>query len=162
MKKKRGLTIKINFSNRWLYTFIVLGILAVIGVGVYAYGTSSPSTFGHSLGEIAPPSPCTANQILQFAGTTWTCVDLPPTVIKNTVQIYQKVNAGCENYCSGSPSTCNVIGLNDFTTASSCLTSTCSTNQIPGYYRCGTTLSCQTYRTTPYNCSNTPLGYLVD
>jgi len=52
MKKKRGLTIKINFSNRWLYTFIVLGILAVVAVGVYAYGTSTPSTFGHSIEEI--------------------------------------------------------------------------------------------------------------
>jgi hypothetical protein len=50
MKKKRG--IKIKLSNRWLYTFIVLGILAIVGIGVYAYGTSSPSTFGHSSGEI--------------------------------------------------------------------------------------------------------------
>jgi hypothetical protein len=41
-----------KLSNRWLYTFIILGIFAVVGVGVYAYGTSSPSTFGHSAGEI--------------------------------------------------------------------------------------------------------------
>jgi len=41
-----------KFSNRWLYTFIILGIFAVVGVGVYAYGTSSPSTFGHSASEI--------------------------------------------------------------------------------------------------------------
>jgi hypothetical protein len=41
-----------KLSNRWLYTFIILGIFAVVGVGVYAYGTSSPSTFGHSVGEI--------------------------------------------------------------------------------------------------------------
>ncbi len=54
MKKKRGRTIniKINFSNRWLYTFIALGILAIVGVGVWAYGTSSPSTFGHSINEL--------------------------------------------------------------------------------------------------------------
>ncbi len=43
---------KFVLSNRWLYTFIILGIFAVVGVGVYAYGTSSPSTFGHSAGEI--------------------------------------------------------------------------------------------------------------
>jgi hypothetical protein len=54
MKKKRGRTIniKINFSNRWLYFLITLGILAIVGVGVWAYGTSSPSTFGHSIGEL--------------------------------------------------------------------------------------------------------------
>lgn len=50
MKKRKNK--KIIFSNRWLYTFIALGILAVIGVGVYAYGTSNPSTFGHSAGEL--------------------------------------------------------------------------------------------------------------
>jgi hypothetical protein len=52
MKKKKELGIKINLTNRWLYTFIVIGILAIIGVGVYAYGTSAPATFGHSIGEI--------------------------------------------------------------------------------------------------------------
>jgi len=52
MEKKKELTIKINFSNRLLYTFIVLGILVLVAVGVYAYGTSNPSTFGHSTGEI--------------------------------------------------------------------------------------------------------------
>ena len=36
MKKKRGIEIKINLSKRWLYTLIVIGILAIIGVGVYA------------------------------------------------------------------------------------------------------------------------------
>lgn len=54
MVKKRGLkiNIKINLTNRWLYTFMAIGILAIISVGVYAYGTSNPSTFGHSSGEI--------------------------------------------------------------------------------------------------------------
>jgi hypothetical protein len=34
MKKRKG--IRINFTNRWLYTLIAILILAVIGVGVYA------------------------------------------------------------------------------------------------------------------------------
>ncbi len=50
--KRKGLTIKVNLSNRWLYTLIVIGILTIIGVGVYAFGTTSPSTFGHSVGEL--------------------------------------------------------------------------------------------------------------
>jgi hypothetical protein len=47
--------IQINFSNKWLYTFIVIGILAIIGIGVYAYGGSEPSVMGHSLGELEVP-----------------------------------------------------------------------------------------------------------
>jgi hypothetical protein len=85
MKKKRGLTIKINFSNRWLYTFIVLGILAVVAVGVYAYGTSTPSTFGHSIEEIDPPSPCSNNQILRWDGNALICsneITIPPQEIQ--------------------------------------------------------------------------------
>lgn len=35
------------------FAFILFGVLALIGVvGVIAYGTSSPSTFGHSVGEL--------------------------------------------------------------------------------------------------------------
>ena len=51
--KKRELTIKINLTNRWLYTLIAIGILAIIGVGVYAYNSGlSPSVMGHSAEEL--------------------------------------------------------------------------------------------------------------
>ncbi len=41
----------INIEKR--YVMIILGfILVLAGALVYAYGTSSPSTFGHSAGEI--------------------------------------------------------------------------------------------------------------
>jgi hypothetical protein len=53
MKKGKQINIKINFSNRWLYTFIVFGILIVAGIGVYAYNTGSPTTSGHTWNEIA-------------------------------------------------------------------------------------------------------------
>lgn len=44
--------IQINFTNKWFYTFaLIIGIFA-LGVGVYAYGTNDPATFGHSAGEI--------------------------------------------------------------------------------------------------------------
>jgi len=49
--KRKGLTIKINLTNRWLYTFILIGILAVVGVGVYA-ATYSASGAGHNANEI--------------------------------------------------------------------------------------------------------------
>ena len=51
-KKSKGFTIHIHLSNRWLYTLIAIGLIAVFAVIVYAYGTSNPSTFGHSVGEL--------------------------------------------------------------------------------------------------------------
>ena len=68
---------------------IALLVLLAIGIGVYAYNPSSsgnPAAMGHSLNEIAPPTPCAVGQYLQRAPTTlgWACVDAPaggvPTV----------------------------------------------------------------------------------
>ncbi len=72
--------INIQLSNRWLYTFIIILILAIIAVCVYAYDSSpaTPSVFGHSIDEMAPPSPCDAvlGQFLRWGGTNWTCSNL--------------------------------------------------------------------------------------
>ena len=65
--------IQINLSDRTSYTLIALVSIILLGVGVYAYGTSSPSTFGHSLGEIAPPTGCNSGQVLSWSGTAWVC-----------------------------------------------------------------------------------------
>jgi hypothetical protein len=66
--------ININFSNKWLYMLIVIGIFGAIGVGVSAYGTSNPATMGHSFGEIELPD-CEDEQVLKFSGTGWDCSD---------------------------------------------------------------------------------------
>ncbi len=73
-KEKRGLHITINLTNRWLYTLITIGILAIVGVGVYAY--TGASGVGHDLSEIEP---CTAGKILQTntGGNGWDCVNMP-------------------------------------------------------------------------------------
>jgi len=88
MSKKRGRSLKINItlSNRWLYTLILIGILIAIGVGVYAYGTSNPAVFGHSSGELAPPSPCATDQFLKWNGASWVCgipSQTPPNYLHN-------------------------------------------------------------------------------
>lgn len=74
MKKKRGIEIKIQLSNRWIYTLIVIGVLAIVGVGVYAF--VGPSGVGHELNEIKP---CAEGEILQTNAdeTAWECVNMP-------------------------------------------------------------------------------------
>ena len=73
MTKKRGLQIKINLTNRWLYALITIGILMVVGVGVYAYGTSNPSIFGHSVNEVGFPTDCQVGEFLKWDGNSWIC-----------------------------------------------------------------------------------------
>jgi hypothetical protein len=74
MKKRRGnkKEIKIIISNHWFYTFMALGILAAVAVGVYAW--ANPSTgVGHSYNEIQP---CSEGQTLKVSGGVWTCADI--------------------------------------------------------------------------------------
>jgi hypothetical protein len=55
MKKRRLIKIRnfqINFSNKIFYTILLISIVILLGVGVYAYGTSNPSSFGHSIDEL--------------------------------------------------------------------------------------------------------------
>jgi hypothetical protein len=73
MKKKRGININIHLSNRWLYTFIILGILAIIGVGVYAVQQAS-SGGTHNYAEIGFPS-CSNGKILKWSSGAWNCGD---------------------------------------------------------------------------------------
>ena len=50
MKKK--ISFNINFTKRALYTIIFSLVILLTGVAVFAFGTSTPSTFGHSAGEL--------------------------------------------------------------------------------------------------------------
>jgi hypothetical protein len=93
MKKKRELVIKINLSNRWLYTFIVVGILAIIGVGVLALTPGIAPNPGHLISELAPPSPCTAGQVLSFDGANWKCTT-PASVCPSGTIIHYSDNGG--------------------------------------------------------------------
>src|SRR3989304_9406712 len=86
MKKRvnrSGININLHFSNRWLYTFIALGILAIVGVGVYA-ATYTASGAGHPYTEI---STCAAGQILKMnsAGTGWECSNAGTSVAWSTI-----------------------------------------------------------------------------
>lgn len=70
--------VKINFSNRVAYTFIVIGLIVAIAIGVTAYGGNAPATMGHSSDELAPPSGCAAGQYLRLntLPNSWTCATI--------------------------------------------------------------------------------------
>lgn len=51
--KKRSIKFEVNFTNKWLYTFIALGVVLLLAIGVFAYNSGKPaSVFGHSAGEL--------------------------------------------------------------------------------------------------------------
>jgi hypothetical protein len=109
--------ININLSNRGIYSIIAFGIMMVLGVGTYAYGTSNPSDFGHSIGELEPPVGCSSGQILEWGGASWNCINNGPVInyLVNGQHTYDQCSAagglvvgdGSGNYmCKFSASSC--------------------------------------------------------
>ena len=80
--KKRGIQINIHFSNRWLYTFIFLGILALATTGIYAvvdtnqgWHSSSQIDFADSSIPATALEPCGEEEILKYTTASgWDCV----------------------------------------------------------------------------------------
>ena len=88
VKKKRGkgLTINLHFTNRWLYTLIAIGILAIIGVGVYAYNSGlSPSVMGHSAGELDLSGGVNGNAVFNGPVTANAGINTSNIVLKTKV-----------------------------------------------------------------------------
>lgn len=48
--------IEINFTNKWLYSLIAVGVLSILGIGAWAYNSNmqggNPSIMGHSADEV--------------------------------------------------------------------------------------------------------------
>ena len=65
----------ITMTNKWLYTLIAIVVLAIAGIGVYAYnsGYNNPAVMGHSADELAPPADCVSGDFLQWSGSQWAC-----------------------------------------------------------------------------------------
>ncbi len=137
--KDKNFKINIKLANNGLYILIIIGILILVGIGVYAYGTSDPPVFGHTINEVAPPSPCSANQFLKFSNASWICSDICPSgthiVASGYTNGVEDVYGTTTSYsypCSGLPTdTCNGV----WTTAYTCLVDesrTCTdTNRVP-------------------------------
>jgi hypothetical protein len=132
-KKKRGkkinIHVNINLSNRWFYTIIIIGILAIIGIGVYAYGTSNPSIFGHSLNELER---CAEGQTLIVNESTWICVDFPGATVETdpTVKDWAKT----DNPNISGKLQAGIIGIGSKDPVS--IGSSCSTSQAYELRRC--------------------------
>ena len=58
--------IEVSFSDRWLYTFIVIGVIILLGIVVYAVAPNP----GHSYADIES---CAEGQILKTSGGSWSC-----------------------------------------------------------------------------------------
>ena len=93
MAKKR---LTINISNKVFYTFSALAIMALLAIGVYAYGTNNPSFFGHSAGEI--------DGVCKFLNGAW--VDCPSgqedleAYVNNDNELCYPISGGGER-CAG-------------------------------------------------------------
>jgi hypothetical protein len=150
-------------SNRLAYTLIIIGILIIVAVGVYAANSLltpgvAPNP-GHTISQTAPPSACSAGQVLQWTGASnadggWVCVDLPssqnpPKV--SSVPIYQITNSIC-------------TGVGSMTLSSTCTPVACGVCGAGGYYwnsvyNCNGD-GCQSC-TSSVGCSNTAIGNLL-
>jgi hypothetical protein len=142
--KKRG---QRKFNNRLLYTLITFGIMIAISVGIYAYGTSTPSVFGHSYSEIQA---CGANQVLRMnsAGTAWVCGEASGSA-RTAVYVDNPL-------CGGSTI---------LTTSSTCATIQCGNKGInhetPLYFHCDGSCNDGSSYEHPTACTRIFVGYLV-
>ncbi len=68
--------VKINFNNRFLYTFITIVGIILISVVVYAYSGNVGHT-SDQIDEVDPsvPTSCTVDQVLEWNSTDWDCAD---------------------------------------------------------------------------------------
>lgn len=52
--------------------FLIFSIIILIA-GIIVVYAGNPAVAGHTSDEIAPPSPCSASQFLQWSGSAWAC-----------------------------------------------------------------------------------------
>ncbi len=96
---KKGKSIQINFSNRWLYTFILLGILVIISIGVYALTPGVKPNPGHDLSEVGVPSGCTSGQFIYWNGSNLACMSQSQSLCPSgTIVYYNYSNLNEDTY----------------------------------------------------------------
>ncbi len=158
MAKRGKKNSKKVYNNRLLYSLIALGVLIIAAVGVYAANSLltpgvAPNP-GHTISQTAPPSGCTAGQVLEWNGTSnanggWSCTNAlgsvaGPTTLSGDLDVNGGLTVGgavnisgvitypyggmfFKDYSSG-----NCLVINPYTKACSCPS---------GYTTTGTVLS---------------------
>jgi hypothetical protein len=111
MKKSgRQININIHLSNRLAYTLIAVGILAIIGVGVYALAPGVIPNPGHNISQMSVPSPCVSGQFLSYNGQDWVCMNIPtPAPISGVLYgwAFKNKNLLCTNFYAPFQAGCN-------------------------------------------------------
>ncbi|MBU2562346.1 MAG: hypothetical protein KKF68_01670 [Nanoarchaeota archaeon] len=86
----------INLSNKTFYTLIAVGAILLLGIGVYAYGTTNPAVFGHSSGEV------------DLSGVDWSIIltnyytkSEVNDRIDEAIQTYLATGGTCIDYAAG-------------------------------------------------------------
>jgi len=59
--------------DKRIYFVLAVFLLIVIAVGVSAFTPGVAPNPGHTLDNVAPPTPCVANSYLEFDGVNWVC-----------------------------------------------------------------------------------------
>ena len=158
--KRKGLTIKINLTNRWLYTLIALGVLIAVGVGVYAAVDTTKAWHP-------------ASQVDFSSGITTTNLTTNKICLSGSCQISWPGATKAFGIYNVTSIGCGVFGA--VSASSKCKTAVCKTVQGNCVYYIPGTSFCQTYSYTytyytctgscssssSATCSNTVLGYLI-
>jgi hypothetical protein len=107
MRKKKREVFK-NISNKLAYTLIAICVIILLGIGVYAYGTSNPANFGHTTGEITWPS-CASGAYLTVSGGAVVCTT--PAGGSAGIAVYRcPADPILTNYCANVQLTRNGMG----------------------------------------------------
>jgi len=130
--------INIQLSNRAIYTFIAMGIMLVLGIGVYAYNAAGvggvPATFGHSADELegvcrTDGTGCPASVGVSFSDIDWTGSSGFTDGIDNTGST---VSGGCFMDYNPPSTNCNCWGTGSGTRIGSGDSGTYCTNAACG------------------------------
>ena len=150
--------IVINLSNRWLYTFILIGIIILLGIIVYALAPGSSGNPGHNIQDVGPPATCADGQVLQFINSTnnWGCVDDTDTRCDTSGTCSQVcIGADCQSswpdvvttdYCAGG--TCGSLAIN-------------GDLSVTGNSNVGALLKLGSYSSLPTTCNAANKGSLM-
>ena len=128
MVAKKRLAKNFNISNRLSYPLIAFVALVLMAAGVYSLTAGVAPNPGHTLNEVAPPSPCLVGQTLNWTGSAWTCV---------TENFLPGLSSGRyfggKFYPVGTVFTCNPGGINfTVTVTSNGFTSRCYATDVNG------------------------------